>query len=88
MVKFFFAVLLSLSLCIADEVEESDPLIEKIQTLIEPQVYTQNSAYIDIIFSPKSDYYKGERVDAVKVIQTLKDNGLLNLFFKKPSELR
>ncbi|WP_294960706.1 hypothetical protein [Sulfurimonas sp.] len=87
MVKVFFAILLSLTLSLADEVKEVDLLKEKIQTLIEPQVYKQNSAYIDILFSPATDYYLGERVDAVKVIQTLKDNGLLNLFFKKPSEL-
>ncbi|NOR57330.1 MAG: hypothetical protein GQ474_02285 [Sulfurimonas sp.] len=87
MVKVFFAILLSLTLSFGDEVKEIDPLTQKIQTLIAPEVYKQNSAYISILFSPKSDYYLGERVDAVKVIQTLKDNGLLNLFFKKPSEL-
>ena len=87
MVKLFFAVLLSFFICQADEVKEPDLLTQKIQTLIEPQVYKQNSAYIKIIFSPKSDYYTDERVNVVKVIQTLKDNGLLNLFFKKPSEL-
>ncbi|WP_373003028.1 hypothetical protein [Sulfurimonas sp.] len=87
MVKVFFAILLSFSLSFGNEVKEVDPLTQKIQTLIEPQVYEQNSAYIGILFSPASDYYLGERVDAVKVIQTLKDNGLLNLFFQKPSEL-
>jgi len=87
MVKVFFAILLSFSLSFGDEVKEIDPLTQKIKTLIEPLVYKQNSAYINILFSPASDYYLGERVDAVKVIQTLKDNGLLNLFFKKPSEL-
>lgn len=87
MVKVFFAILLSLSLSFGDEVKEVNLLTQKIQTLIEPQTYQQNSAYINILFSPASDYYLGERVDAVKVIQTLKDNGLLNLFFKKPSEL-
>ncbi|WP_373035205.1 hypothetical protein [Sulfurimonas sp.] len=87
MVKLFFAVLLSFFICVADEVKEPDLLTQKIKTLIEPQVYKQNSAYIKIIFSPASDYYTDERVNVVKVIQTLKDNGLLNLFFKKPSEL-
>lgn len=87
MVKLFFAVLLSFFICQADEVKEPDLLTQKIQTLIEPQVYKQNSAYIKIIFSPASDYYTDARVNVVKVIQTLKDNGLLNLFFKKPSEL-
>jgi len=87
MVKVLFAILLAFSLSLASEVKENDLLTQKIQTLIEPQVYKQNSAYISILFSPASDYYLGDRVDAVKVIQTLKDNGLLNLFFKKPSEL-
>ncbi len=93
MVKLFLTLLLGISICLANEtekienIEEVDALTQKIQTFIEPQTYKQNNAYIDIIFSPKSDYYIGERVDAVKVIQTLKDNGLLNLFFKKPSEL-
>lgn len=87
MVKAFFAIFVFLTLSLADEVKELDPLTEKIQTFIEPQIYKHNRAYIDILFSPVSDYYAGERVDAVKVIQTLKDNGLLNLFFKKPSEL-
>ncbi|EDZ63041.1 hypothetical protein SMGD1_1561 [Sulfurimonas gotlandica GD1] len=87
MVKVFFAILLAFSISLGDEVKEVDLLTQKIQTLIEPQVYKQNSAYIDIIFSPKSDYYSGDRVDAVKIIQTLKDNGLLNLFFEKPSEV-
>jgi hypothetical protein len=87
MVKLFFVVLFSFFVCSANEVQESDLLTQKIQTLIEPQVYKQNSAYIKIIFSPASDYYIGERVNVVKVIQTLKDNGLLNLFFKTPSEL-
>lgn len=82
MVKVFFAILLSISLFGADEPAEVDLLTQKIQTFIDAEIYEQNSAYIDIIFSPKSDYYIGERVDAVKVIQTLKDNGLLNLFFK------
>ncbi len=87
MVKLFFAILLSFSVSLADEIEDSELLIQKIQTFLDVKVYQQNSAYINIIFSPVTDYYIGERVDDVKVIQTLKDNGLLNLFFKKPSEL-
>ena len=88
MVKLLFALFLfNLSIVLADEVKEVDALTQKIQTFIEPQVYEQNKAYINILFTPSSQYYVGERVDAVKVTQTLKDNGLLNLFFKKPSEL-
>ncbi|WP_324172122.1 hypothetical protein [Sulfurimonas sp.] len=87
MVKLLFVFLLCISATIADETKEIDALTQKIQTFIEPQVYEQNKAYINILFTPSSQYYVGERIDAVKVTQTLKENGLLNLFFKKPSEL-
>lgn len=87
MVKVFLALLFTLSLYAIDDLNASNPLISKIQSFIEPQIYKQNSAFIDIIFSPQTDYYIGDRVDSVKIIQTLKDNGLLNLFFKTPREL-
>jgi len=66
---------------------EVDLLKQKIQSFIEPNVYRQNKAFIEIIFSPKEEFYISERVDVVKVVQTLKENGLLNLFFDKPQEL-
>jgi len=93
MVKVFFTFLLVVTLLSSDEIfiaEDEvavDPLVEKIQTYIDKNVYEQNSAYINILFTPQNEYFIEERVNDVKVIQTLKDNGLLNLFFKKPSEL-
>ncbi len=69
-------------------VMQEDPLIEKIKGFIDAKTYANNKDFINVIFDPKSDYYKNERVDAVKVIQTLKENGLLKLFFKKPIELK
>jgi len=87
MVKVLFSILLFSSLSFADALRDSELLTQKIKTLISPKSYEQNGAYIDILFSPKSDYFVNDRVDAVKVIQTLKESGLLNLFFKNPSEL-
>lgn len=87
MVKLFFVIFLLSFTLFGDETPKIDPLTKKIQTLLDTKTYQQNSAYIDIIFSPKSDYYKEQRVDVVKVIQMLKENGLLNLFFKAPKEL-
>lgn len=88
MVKVFIAFVLLFSFSFAEEVIEEDPLTQKIKTLIDINTYKQNKAYIDIVFSPKSEYYTAYRVDSVKVIQTLKENGLLDLFFKKPRELK
>jgi len=88
MVKLFFTFLLLFTSAFSNETNKEDLLTEKIKTFIDNSVYEDNKAYIDIIFSPKSDYYTQDRVDSVKIVETLKDNGLLNLFFTKPSELK
>jgi len=90
MVKFFLVLVVLFSFSFADDIDNTssdDPLTQKIKTLIDMDLYKQNKAYIDIIFSPPSEYYDGDMVNAVKVVQTLKENGLLDLFFKKPQEL-
>ncbi len=88
MVKIVLAFLLLINISFCEEFQEENLLKLKIKSFIDKSVYEQNSAYIDIIFSPQSDYYINERVDTVKVIHTLKENGLLNLFFEKPTELK
>lgn len=67
--------------------QEQDPLMEKIKNFIEPEKYEQNKRFIDIIFSPRSNFFKNGNINVVKVIATLKENGLLKLFFNKPKEL-
>jgi len=68
-------------------VEQKDMLQEKIKALIGHNAYARHIKFIKIIFSNEENYYLNERVDVAKVIQTLKDNGLLDLFFKKPQEM-
>ena len=63
-------------------------LTQKIKAFVNEESYTKNEDFIKLIFSPESDYYTKERVDVVKVVKTLKENGLLNLFFEKPQELK
>ena len=90
MVKLFCSFLLLFSFSFANEVssEIEENLLEyKIKSFIDLEVYEENIDFIKIIFSPKSDFYVNDRVDAVKVLSTLKDNGLLKLFFEKPQEL-
>ncbi|WP_373071285.1 hypothetical protein [Sulfurimonas sp.] len=103
MVKLFlsFLVLFSFTFAEQTQLENSEPIVEieeissaieeldiKIKSLLNEKTYKKNEAYINIIFSPKSDFIVNDRVDCVKVVQTLKDNGLLNLYFDKPKELR
>lgn len=95
MVKVFFIFTLLFSFSYADILEtekfesekSEDFLIKKIRNLINPVTFEKDRAYIDIIFTPKEEYYNSDgRVNSIKVIQTLKENGILNLFFKKPQE--
>ena len=95
MVKVFLSFLLLFSLSFADEIvaevvdnnSTHEKLNLKIRSLLDESVYTKNEAYIKIIFSPESDFITNYRVDAVKVVETLKENGLLSLYFEKPQEL-
>ncbi|MGE0738864.1 hypothetical protein [Sulfurimonas sp.] len=77
-----------LLLCLVSFSHAQDLLMQKIQNLVNPRTFAKDKAFIETIFSPKSAYYKEDgRVDSIKVIKTLKDNGVLNLFFKTPREM-
>jgi len=67
-----------------DLLVQEDPLIAKIKSFVGEDVYVQNKEFINVIFDPKSEFYREDRVNSVKVIQTLKENGLLKLFFQTP----
>jgi hypothetical protein len=63
-------------------------LQDKIESLIGKSNYEKNQNFIDIIFNDESTFYVNDRLDIVSVMQTLKDNGLLKLFFKQPQHLK
>ncbi|MBE0498535.1 MAG: hypothetical protein IBX43_04755 [Campylobacterales bacterium] len=69
------------------EAEKKELLLEKIKALIGENAYARHSKFIGIIFADKDEFYTNKRVDVAKVILMLKDNGLLDLFFKKPKEM-
>ncbi len=72
----------------ADTLEvKKDLLQEKIRSLLGENAYARHREFIKIIFSDEENFYTNRRVDVTKVIQTLKDNGLLELFFKKPQQM-
>ncbi len=71
-----------------DATLQEDSLTLKIKSFLNEKTYEQNKGFIDAIFDPKSSFYYNDRVDAVKVVQTLKENGLLKLFFKTPQEFQ
>ena len=90
MVKVVLSFLLFVSFLSANNdilVEKEDLLTKKIKSFMDQELYEKNRKFIEIIFSPKSNFYKNSSVDIVKIVATLKDNGLLKLFFDRPQEL-
>jgi hypothetical protein len=91
MVKIFLSLLLSFSLSYGDKSDskvDGELLMKKIKSLINPATFTKDRAYIETIFSPKEDYFRSDgKIDSLKVIKVLKENGILNLFFKKPRDI-
>jgi len=89
MVRLFFSFLLLFTLSSAEvtSTQGKNLLEEKIKQLMDVNVYNKNRGYIKTIFAKKSRYYKQERVNIMRVVQTLKANGLLKLRFKKPQAL-
>ena len=89
MVKSFLLFILLSSIAYTDIIDNntSSPLEMKIKSFLTVKQFEKNKAYIDVIFSPKSKYTHDDHIDVVKVINTLKENGLLKLYFKKPKKL-
>lgn len=85
---FSFTFILNAEISVVEGVTSDDVLTEKIKSFLDKETYKNNSQFIDVIFDPKSNFYVNDRVDSVKVIETLKENGLLKLFFKKPMEFK
>lgn len=90
MVKIVLSFLLLFSFSFSDELVESEDnnLTQKIKSFLDKDIYEKNKSFVDIIFEIESDFYQNERVDVVKVVETLKENGLLNLFYKSPKEIQ
>lgn len=93
MVRIFIALVLvlSLELFANDAYGREEPseaaLMQKIESFLDAGSFVRNKEFIKIIFDPYTHYYKLQRIDTLKVVQTLKDNGLLKLVFNSPQEL-
>lgn len=79
--KLILALLCTLSLW------AESPLFDKVRSLIGEQTYARNEGFIRVIFSDTERYEREGRLDVVRVVETLKENGLLTLFFDAPKTL-
>jgi len=64
-----------------------DKLEESVKSLVSEQTYQRHYKLIKKIFQNSQDYYvTPNKIDILKVIKNLKENGLLNLFFDTPKK--
>ena len=81
MVRVFILLIFAFTLLFGDSLENS------VKNLVSEDVYQKHYRLINKIFQNREDFYlTDEKVDILKVIKTLKENGLLNLFFESPKE--
>jgi len=83
-VALFVGMLFVFAFAQTSAVEEL--VFKKVQMILDAKSFAQNRAFIKIIFSPAEKFMDNDHVDTVKVVETLKENGLLELFYGKPTQ--
>lgn len=64
-----------------------DVLDDKVRNLIGDRFYSLNKNFINRLFKDKDDFYDKDVINIKKVVEILRDNGLIILKFDKPSDL-
>ncbi|CAJ99652.1 hypothetical protein [Helicobacter acinonychis] len=66
----------------------ADALDDKIENLMGERSYHINKHFLEHLFKNRKDFYQMGRLDSLKLLNTLKENGLLSFNFDKPSILK
>ena len=84
MVKFISLLILLLPL----KLLAIHPLIEaQVNSLLDEKSLSKHHKLIEIIFENSDAYIENNKSNSIAIIKTLKENGLLKLFFKKPQKI-
>ncbi len=79
MIKFFVLTLFLYAALFADE---SQVLDQSLQSILGMKNYNANKTFLATIFKQKARYSDDTRVDLLRVLQTLKENRIINLSLK------
>ncbi len=66
---------------------DSTSLDSILNSILGTRTYNANKGLIDIVFKQKSNYYNGNSVDVIKVVQALENNKLVNLSLKTSQDI-
>ncbi|MFP4486971.1 MAG: hypothetical protein ACLFOC_08405 [Campylobacterales bacterium] len=81
MVRKLLLLIFVVSLCFSDQLDT------KIKTYMSDQEYHKHSRLLDMVFKNKESFYSYGSVDSIKVLKTLRQNGLLRLSLGSPQHL-
>lgn len=79
MVKFFVATLF---LCVALIADDRAALNQTLESILGTKTYNANKTFLGTVFKQKTLYTDGTHVDLIRVLQTLKENKIINLSLK------
>lgn len=79
MVKFFVATLF---LCVALIADERAALDQTLESILGTKTYSANKTFLSTVFKQKTLYTDGTHVDLIRVLQTLKENKIINFSLK------
>lgn len=81
--------LLVLLLVLSSFLKAIDPRIQKsVSLLLEKETYKQHERLINTIFSDTQAFIENNTTNSFAVLKKLKDNGLLQLYFKTPQTIK
>lgn len=78
---------LTYALPVSSDINVTKQLDGTIKSYLGAKTYDANKAFINIIFHNPKQFFTSNKVDDIQVIKTLKNNGLLQLFYKHPKQL-
>jgi len=65
----------------------ADTLDDKIKSFIGSQKYYKEQKIINIIIGDKAKYINNGEIDTIRLLKVLRDNGFINLVFKRPKKV-
>lgn len=83
MVKKHFAFVVFFFICYVN----ASPLTDKIKNLVNQKDFDTHKDFIDILFKNEDKFLTNSRLNTLKIIKTLKDNGLFKFMFKEPVDM-
>ena len=66
----------------------ADALNDKVENLMGERAYHTNKLFLERLFKNRKAFYVMGRLDSLKLLNTLKENGLLSFNFDKPNMLK